>query len=123
MKGACEISALHESKRHGDRGHHQGSHSGDQELVQERTIAHILLRLGEQALVFFSQWCDGHQAQYKKCQHQECHEGGSPGAAVSGDHVHEVLEAPWHLALGGLVKVDGYVHQEEARVDVVNVQA
>ncbi len=27
--------------------------------------------------------------------------------------VHKVLEAAWHLALGGLAKVDGYVHQEE----------
>jgi hypothetical protein len=30
--------------------------------------------------------------------------------------VHKVLEAAWHLALGGLVKVDGYVCQEEAEM-------
>jgi hypothetical protein len=38
-----EISTLHEIKRHGNKGHHWGSHSGDQELVQERTIALVLL--------------------------------------------------------------------------------
>ncbi len=85
------------------QGHHRGSHSGDQELVQERAIALILLHPGGQALVFFSQWHDGCQAQ--NCQ--EHREGGSPGAAGSGGHVHKVLEAPQHLALGGLVKVDG----------------
>jgi hypothetical protein len=45
------------------------------------------------------------------------------GTAGSGGHVHKVLEAARHLALGGLVKVDGYVHQEEAGYEVVNVQA
>jgi hypothetical protein len=37
--------------------------------------------------------------------------------------IHEVLEAARHLALRSLVEVDGYVHQEEARKEVVNVQA
>ena len=59
----------------------------------------------------------------KKCQRQEFHEGSSPGTAGSGGHGHKVLEAAWHLAVGGLVKVDGYVHQEEAGDEVVNVQA
>ncbi len=122
--GAREISTLHEIKRHGDQGHHRGSHSGDQELVQERTIALVLLRAGEEALVFFSQWHNGCQAQYKKRQRQERCEGGSPGAAGGGGCVHEVLEAAQFLALvGGLVKVDGYVRQEEAQDKVVNVQA
>jgi hypothetical protein len=31
MKGTGEISALLKSECHGDRGHHRGSHSGDQE--------------------------------------------------------------------------------------------
>jgi hypothetical protein len=35
----------------------------------------------------------------------------------------KVLEAAWHLALGGLVKVDGYGCQEEVRDEIVNVQA
>ncbi len=90
---------------------------------RERTIAIVPLRAGEQALVFFSQRHDDCQAQYKKHQHQECHEGGSPSTAGSDGRVHEVLEAAWHLALGGLVKVDGYVRQEEAGDEVVNVQA
>ncbi len=46
-----------------------------------------------------------------------------PGTAGGGGRVHKVLAAAWHLALGGLVKVDGYVHQEEAQDEVVNVQA
>ncbi len=55
-------------------------------------------------------------------QCQECCEGGSPGTAGSGGHVHKVLEAARHLALGGFVKVDGYVHQEEAGDEILNVQ-
>ncbi len=122
--GAQEISTLHEIKHHGNQGHHQGSNSGDQELVQERTIALVLLRAGEQALVFFSQWHNGCQAQYKKCHRQEHCEGSSRGAAGGGGCVHEVLEAAQYLTLvRGLVKVDGYVHQEEAQDKVVNVQA
>ncbi len=81
---------------------------------QERTVALVLLRTGEQALVFFSQQNDGRQAQYEKHQHQERHESGSLGATGSGGHVHKVLEAAWHLPFGGLVKVDGYIHKEEA---------
>jgi hypothetical protein len=73
MKDACEIFALHKSKHHGNRGHHQCSHSGDQELVQARSNTLILLHAGEQAFLFFSQQHDGHQAQYKKHQCQECH--------------------------------------------------
>ncbi len=42
---------------------------------------------------------------------------------LSKSSVHKVFEAAWHLALGGLVKVDGYVCQEEAGDEVVNVQA
>ncbi len=122
MKGAREISALSESERHGDQGHHQGSHR-DGELVWESTIALILLRAGEQALVFFSQQHDGCQAQYKKHQYQEHREGGSPGAASSGGRVQKVLEAAWQLALRGLAKVDGFIRQEEAQDEVVNVQA
>ncbi len=102
MKGNREISALHKNKHHGDRGHHQGSHSGDQELVQDMTITLVLLHAGGQALVFFSQKHDGRQAQYKRRQCQECREGGSPGAG-GGGHVHKVLEAAWHLALVGPV--------------------
>jgi hypothetical protein len=46
-----------------------------------------------------------------------------PGAAGGGGCVHKVLEAAQFLALvGGLVKVDGYVCQEEAQDKVVNVQ-
>jgi hypothetical protein len=66
MMGAREISTLHESKRHGDQGYHQGNHSGDQELVQEKIIALVLLHAGKQALVFFSQWHNGCKAQNKK---------------------------------------------------------
>jgi hypothetical protein len=57
MMGIREISTLHKIKRHGNKGkgHHQGSHSGDQELVQERTNALVLLHAGEQALVLNSQ--------------------------------------------------------------------
>ena len=121
---AREISALHESKHHGNEGHHRGSHSGDQELVQEKIIALVLLHAGKQALVFFSQWHNGCQAQYNKGQHQECFEGGSPSAIGSGGCVQEVLEAARYLALvGGLVKGDGYVRQEEAQDNVVNGQA
>jgi hypothetical protein len=36
---------------------------------------------------------------------------------------HKVLEATQHLTLGGLVKVDGCIYQEEAQDEVVNVQA
>ncbi len=122
--GAREISTLHEIKRHGNQGHHRGSNSGDQELVQERMIALVLLHAGEKALVFFSQWHNGCQAQYKKRQCQEHCEGGSPGAACGDGCVHEVLEAAQYLTLvGGLMKVDGHVHQEEAQDKVVNVQA
>ncbi len=117
--GTRGISTLHESKCHGDQGHHQGSHSGDQELVIKRTIALVLLCVGEQALVFFSQQRNGCQAQYKQRQHQERYEGSIPGSGC----VNEVLEAAWHLALvGGLVKIDGYVRQEDAQDKVVNVQ-
>ena len=83
----------------------------------------VLLHAGEQALVFLSQHHDGHQAQYEKCQCQECCEGSSPGAAGGGGRVHEVLEAARHLELRELVKVNGYVCQEEAQDEVVNVQA
>ncbi len=120
MKGAREVSTLHESERHCDWGHHQDSHR-DEELVQERTIALVLICAGKQALVFFSQQHDCCQAQYKKYQCQECHEGGNPCATSSGGHVHKVLEAAWHLALRELVKVDGYVRQEEAQDEVENV--
>ncbi len=124
MKGAREISTLHKSKRHSNKGHHQGSHSEDHELVQERTIAFVLLHAGELALVFFSQWHDGPQAQYENHQRQERHEGGSPGAAGGGGHVLKGLAAAWHLALiRRLVKVDGYICQEEAQDEVVNVQS
>ncbi len=75
------------------------------------------------AIIFFSQQHDGRKAQYKKHQRQERHEGGRPGAAGGGGCVHEVLEAAWHLTLGGLVKVDGYIRQEEDQDEVVNVQA
>ncbi len=123
MKGTREISAIHKSRGHGDRGHHWGSHSGDQELVWERTNALVLLSAGEQALVFSSQQHDGCQAQYKKRQCQERCEGGSPGTAGSCGCVHEVLAATRHLSLGGLVKVDGCVCKEENHDEVVNVQA
>ena len=76
MKDACKISTLHKSERHGNLGHYWGSHSEDQELVWERTIALVILFVAEQALVFLSQQHDGCQAQYKKRQHQECREGG-----------------------------------------------
>jgi hypothetical protein len=60
----------------------------------------------------------------KNSQCQECCEGSSPGAAGCGGCVHEILEAAQYLALlGGLVKVDGYICQEEAQDKVVNVQA
>jgi hypothetical protein len=95
--------------------------AGIKNWFQERTIALVLLCVGKQALKFFTQQHDSHQAQYKKRQCQECHEGGSPDAAGSGTRVHEVLEAAQHLSLGGLVKVDGYVCQEEARDEVINV--
>jgi hypothetical protein len=95
---------------------------GIKNWFQKRTFARVLLRAGEQALVFFSKR-HYRQAQYKKRQCQECHEGSSPGTTGSGGHVHKVLEAAWHLALGGLVKVDGYIRQEEAGDEVVNVQA
>ena len=36
--------------------------SRDQELVQERMVALVLLRAGDQVLVLFSQQCDSHQA-------------------------------------------------------------
>jgi hypothetical protein len=88
MKGAHEISALHKSEQQCNQGHHL-----DQELVQEGTIALVLLRAGEQALIFFSQQHDGCQAQCKKHQCQERREGGRPGAAGSGGHVHKVLAA------------------------------
>ncbi len=83
---------------------------GIENWFQERTIALVLLHAGEQALVFFSQQHDGHQAQYKKHQCQEHCEGSSPCTASSGGHVYKVLEAAWH-ALEGLVKVDGYICQ------------
>jgi hypothetical protein len=46
----------------------------------------------------------------------------APETAGGGGHVHKVLEAAQHMALGGLVKIDGYVHQEKAQDEVVNVQ-
>ena len=64
MKGTHENSALPESEHHGDWRYHRGSHSRDQELVQERTIALVLLRVGDQVLVLFSQLCDDRQAAY-----------------------------------------------------------
>ncbi len=66
---------------------------------------------------------DGCQAQNKKHQCQERCEGGSPSAAGGGGCDHENLEAAWHLTLVGLMKVDGYIRQEEAGGEVVNVQA
>ncbi len=57
-------------------------------------------------------------------QRHECCESGSPGAAGVGGCVHKVIEAAHYLTLvGGFVKVDGYVGQEEAQDKVVNVQA
>jgi hypothetical protein len=53
MMGAREISTHHETKCHGSQGHHQGSHSGDQELVQERTIA-LVLSTQENKLLYSS---------------------------------------------------------------------
>jgi hypothetical protein len=47
----------------------------------------------------------------------------APAPLDGGGCVQEVLEAARHLPLRGLVKVDGYVCQEEARDEVVNVQA
>jgi hypothetical protein len=38
----------------------------------------------------------------------------NPGTASGGGRVHKVLEAAWHLALRGLMKVDEYICQEEA---------
>jgi hypothetical protein len=40
---------------------------------------------------------------------------------LSKSSVHNILEAAGHLALGGLVKVDGYVPQEVAGDEVANV--
>jgi hypothetical protein len=116
MQGICEISVLHKCKRHNNWRHHQGSHSGDQELVQKRTITLVLLCARGEDLVFFSKPHHGHQTQYKKRQRKERHEGGSPRTTGGGGCVNQVLEAAWHLALGGLVKVDGYLHQEEDQV-------
>ncbi len=63
-----------------------------------------------------------HNTKEHRCQEQ-C-EGSSPGAAGGGGCVHKVLEAAQYLALvRGLMKVDGYVCQEEAQDEVVNVQA
>jgi hypothetical protein len=45
-------------------------------------------------------------------QCEERFEGGSPGAAGGGGCVQEVHAVTWHLAIGGLVKVNGYIHQE-----------
>jgi hypothetical protein len=60
----------------------------------------------------------------KNGQRQERCEGSSPGTAGGGGCVHKVLEAAQYLALvRGLVKVDGYAHQEEAQNKVVNIQA
>ncbi len=60
----------------------------------------------------------------QKCQRLERCEGGSPGAAGGGGCVHKFLEAAQYLVLvRGLVKVDGYVCQEEAQNKVVIVQA
>jgi hypothetical protein len=50
-------------------------------------------------------------------------EGDSPGTAGGGGRVHKVLASAWHFALRGLVKVDGYICQEEAQDEVVNVLA
>ncbi len=81
--------------------------------------------MGEHALVFFSQQHAGHQAQQDKCHCQERHEGSSLGAAGSDGRVYKVIAATRHLALGvgGLMKVDGYIRQEEAQDEVVNVKA
>jgi hypothetical protein len=38
-------------------------------------------------------------------------EGDSPGTAGGGSRVHKVLASTWHFALGGLMKVDGYICQ------------
>ena len=89
MKGAHESSALPESKHHGNWGHHQDSHSGDQELVRERTIALVLLRAGDQVLVLFSQQCDGCQSKNKNALMPS---GGAvkatPKGGVPPHHVH-----------------------------------
>jgi hypothetical protein len=50
-------------------------------------------------------------------------EGGSPGAAGSGGRGHEVLATAEHFTLGEIVKVDGYICQEEAQYELVNAQA
>jgi hypothetical protein len=62
----------------------------------------------------------------QKTQRQERCESGCPDATGGGGCVHKLLEleAAQFLALvGGLVKVDGYVRQEETQDKVVNVQA
>ena len=47
---------------------------------------------------------------------------GPQGVEPQG-RANKILEAARHLALGQLVKADGHVRQEEARDEVVNVQA
>ncbi len=105
MKVAREISLSAKASTTATRGITKAATVGIENWFQERTNALVLLHVGEQALIFFSQQHDGCQAQYEKRQCQECCEGSSPGAAGSGGRVHKVLEAARHLALGGLVKV------------------
>ncbi len=109
MKVTREISFSKKASATATGGITKATTVGIGNWFQERTITLVLLHAGEQALVFFSQQHDGCQAQYEKCQHQERCEGNSPGAAGSGGRVHKVLEAARHLALRGLMKVDGYV--------------
>jgi hypothetical protein len=111
MKGARKISALHKSKCHGNRGHHRGSHSGDQELFQERTIALVLLCVGNKLLYSSASNMMGVKHNTKSANTKNAMKAAAQ--ALLG-LVHEVLAAARHLALGGLVKVDGYIHQEEA---------
>jgi hypothetical protein len=120
MMGAREISTLHEIKRHGNQRHHQGIHSEDQELVQKPLSSSV-----RENKLLYSSASDIMVVKHNtKSQHKERCEGGSPGAASGGGCVHKVLEAAQYLALvGGLVKVDGYVCQEEAQDKGVKAQA
>jgi hypothetical protein len=115
MKGIHEISYLHKSKCHGNQGHHQGSHSGDQELV------FLWPLLWGSCILQPAIWWLSSTLQ--KAPMPRMPWRWQPRPAGSGGHVHKVLENAWHHALGGLVKVDGYIPQEETRDEAVNVQA
>ncbi len=119
--GAREISTLHEIKRHGDQGHHRGSHSGNETWFKRGKLP-LSSSAWENKLLYSS--ASDTMAVKHNTKNANAKNAVKVAAPVPLAGVYKFLEAAQYLALvGGLVKVDGYVCQEEAQDKVVNVQA